>query len=92
MQRLPRKIKIGKEDWSIRVHKSCYGLYAGLTLRAKKDIIVFKDVHNPDDPFELFGTLAHEILHARNGGLSEKAVTETETALVSIARAVFGRG
>ena len=89
VKRLPKKLKVGKEEWSISIEPNDYGILAGVTRWDEKTIYVFEGMDH-GDPFELFGTMAHEILHARNKSLSEKAVRETEEALVVMARAIFG--
>ena len=84
-----KKIKIGKETWKIRtVAPDPLGENYGGTKANEKEIVIFR---HPDhtDKFMLFGTLAHEILHARNKRLSEKAVCETEAALIELAKHIF---
>jgi hypothetical protein len=85
-----KKIRIGDEDWAIRsAGRDVIGERLGLCDRETKTIWIYSAEEHAD-PVALFGTLAHEIIHARNPRLSEKATSETEAALMEIARALFG--
>ena len=84
-----RKLMIGKDEWTIQYIPAdpLEDRYGGM-LEEKHLIVIHMDKDH-EDPIKLFGTLCHEVLHARNKRLSEKAVVETEAAIMAIARSIF---
>ena len=86
---LPKTVRIGKDTWRIVATKcDVLGENYGACLHDEKTIYVF-DKPEHDDPVLLLATIAHEIIHARNKGLSEKATSETEAAIMEAARAIL---
>ena len=84
-----RKLKIGKDIWTIkRVPKDPLKENYGGVIEQQKTIVIF-DHPDHSDPVQLFCTIAHEVIHARNKRLSEKAVCETEAALMEVAYSIF---
>ena len=84
------KIKIGKKEWGMRLEQSdaMDGFYGGLD-EENSNILIF-DCPEHNDPIKLFGTGLHEMLHARNPKMSERAVLDTERAAMEWAAYVFG--
>jgi len=85
-----RSLMIGKRRWKIRYSKDVLLERMGACDADESTIWIF-DRPEHKDPLQLFSTFAHEILHARNPKLSEKAVVETELALIDIARKILDR-
>ena len=84
-------LQIGADEWQVVFMPADeLGERLGATVWEDRIIYIY-DHPQHSDPVELFGTIAHEILHARIGArLSEKAARESEMALIAAVRIVFG--
>lgn len=86
---LPKTILIGKTEWQIKEEPEdeLRERYGGCMHETNTIHIYNHKDHRKKSG--LFATTIHEIIHARNKGLSERAVTDTEEAIMRIFLELF---
>lgn len=83
---LPKTLTIGGETWAVSsMEKDVLGERLGACVEDEKTIYVWDDPETRTRRGK-FAVLVHEIMHARNPGLSEKATCETEDAIMEAFR------
>ena len=83
-------VQVGADEWRVEFRPADeLEERMGATLPDKQTILIYAHADHDGDPVELFGTIVHELIHARNKRLSEKATYETEAAIVEVARRIF---
>ena len=88
-KQLPASVVIGKSEWQIQEEPEdeLRERYGGCMYDTKTIHIYNHKDHRTKAG--LFSTFIHEIIHARNKSLSEKAVSDTEEAIMRIFRQLF---